>query len=83
MSFYLWEEAPDFNLLATDGRHYSLSDFTNDCLVVFSPATIALCKKLHGITRKTVEKFQNAALTLLPSTPTVLTPMKRTPMKIW
>jgi peroxiredoxin len=61
MSFTLplGSKAPDFNLLATDGRHYSLSDFTNDCLVVFFTCNhCPYVKNSDEITRKTVEKFQ-------------------------
>jgi peroxiredoxin len=53
------EKAPDFNLTATDGKKYSLSDFEEfNLLVVFF--TCNHCPYVIGsdeVTRKTVEKF--------------------------
>jgi peroxiredoxin len=52
------EKAPNFNLPATDGKHYQLSDFQSKILVVFF--TCNHCPYVIGsdeITRKTVEKF--------------------------
>jgi len=53
------ERAPDFNLPATDGKDYKLSDFNaSDVLVVFF--TCNHCPYVIGsdeVTRKTVEKF--------------------------
>lgn len=52
------EYAPKFNLLATDGKTYELSDFKNNVLVVFF--TCNHCPYVIGsdeVTRKTVEKF--------------------------
>lgn len=61
MSFTLsiGSKAPDFNLLATDGKQYSLQDFNTDYLVVFftcnhCPYVIAS----DETTRKTAEKYQ-------------------------
>lgn len=51
--------APDFNLPATDGNYYSLSDFTEDILVVFF--TCNHCPYVIGsdeVTRKTVQRFE-------------------------
>ena len=31
----LGSKAPDFKLLGTDGKYYSLQDFTSDYLVIF------------------------------------------------
>jgi peroxiredoxin len=53
------ESAPDFNLPATDGKNYRLSDFDDsDILVVFF--TCNHCPYVIGsdeVTRQTVEKF--------------------------
>jgi len=53
------ENAPDFNLPATDGKNYTLSDFNDfDVLVVFF--TCNHCPYVIGsdeVTRETVEKF--------------------------
>jgi peroxiredoxin len=52
------EKAPDFNLPATDGKSYQLSDFKEDILVVFF--TCNHCPYVIGSdeqTRKTVEKY--------------------------
>ena len=53
------EEAPDFDLPATDGKNYKLSDFDQDnVLVIFF--TCNHCPYVIGsdeVTRKTVEKF--------------------------
>lgn len=52
------EKAPNFNLPATDGKSYQLSDFQNKVLVVFF--TCNHCPYVIGsdeVTRKTVEKF--------------------------
>jgi peroxiredoxin len=51
--------APDFNLPATDGNSYSLSDFTDDILVVFF--TCNHCPYVIGsdeVTRRTVQRFE-------------------------
>lgn len=50
--------APDFNLPATDGKNYKLSDFKEDILVIFF--TCNHCPYVIGsdeVTRKTVEKY--------------------------
>ena len=53
------EKAPDFNLLATDGKHYSLEDFADaKALVVFF--TCNHCPFVQGsdeVTRETVLKY--------------------------
>ncbi|MCB2197035.1 MAG: thioredoxin family protein [Bacteroidetes bacterium] len=52
------EKAPGFNLPATDGKTYKLSDFNEDILVVFF--TCNHCPYVIGSdeqTRKTVEKY--------------------------
>ncbi|NLL43484.1 MAG: thioredoxin family protein [Firmicutes bacterium] len=55
----LGSKAPDFRLLATDGKHYSLSDFTSDYLVVFFTCNhCPYVKNSDEITRQTAEKFQ-------------------------
>lgn len=54
------ERAPDFNLPATDGENYKLSDFTDDTLVIFF--TCNHCPYVLGsdeITRKTAEKYKS------------------------
>ncbi len=54
------EKAPDFNLPATDGENYKLSDFTDDTLVIFF--TCNHCPYVLGsdeITRKTAEKYKS------------------------
>jgi peroxiredoxin len=54
------EKAPAFRLPATDGKIYSLTDFTSNYLVVFF--TCNHCPYVLGsdeITRKTVLKFRN------------------------
>jgi peroxiredoxin len=51
--------APDFKLPATDGNSYSLSDFTDDILVVFF--TCNHCPYVIGsdeVTRRTVQRFE-------------------------
>ncbi|MFP4621094.1 MAG: redoxin family protein, partial [Bacteroidales bacterium] len=53
------EKAPNFNLCATDGGNYTLSDFQSDVLVVFF--TCNHCPYVKGsdeVTRKTVEHFR-------------------------
>ncbi len=60
MSFTLQvgEKAPDFELPATDGKTYSLSDFDDETLVIFF--TCNHCPFVVGsdeVTRKTVERF--------------------------
>jgi peroxiredoxin len=53
------EKAPDFTLPATDGRSYSLSDFTDKYLVIFF--TCNHCPYVIGsdeVTRKTADKFK-------------------------
>ena len=60
MSFTLQigEKAPDFELPATDGKTYRLSDFKDETLVVFF--TCNHCPFVVGsdeVTRKTVERF--------------------------
>ena len=52
------DTAPDFNLPATDGHSYALSDFKEDFLVVFF--TCNHCPYVIGsdeVTRATAEKF--------------------------
>jgi len=52
------ETAPDFNLPATDGKNYKLSDFTEDTLVIFF--TCNHCPYVIGsdeVTRKTADKY--------------------------
>ncbi len=61
MSFTLQlnNKAPEFELPATDGNVYKLSDFTADTLVIFF--TCNHCPYVIGsdeLTRKTVEKFK-------------------------
>ena len=54
------DQAPDFNLPATDGKRYQLSDFNEKVLVVFF--TCNHCPYVIGsdeVTRKTVEKYQS------------------------
>ena len=54
----LGEKAPDFTLPATDGQTYSLSDLTDDTLVIFF--TCNHCPFVTGsdeVTRQTAEKF--------------------------
>ena len=51
------DKAPNFNLPATNGNHYNLSDFNEKLLVVFF--TFNHCPYVIGsdeVTRKTVEK---------------------------
>jgi peroxiredoxin len=60
MSFTLQvgEKAPDFELPATDGKTYRLSDFDDETLVIFF--TCNHCPFVVGsdeVTRKTVERF--------------------------
>ena len=60
MSFtiQLGEKAPDFELPATDGKTYKLSDFSEETLVIFF--TCNHCPYVVGsdeVTRKTVEKY--------------------------
>jgi peroxiredoxin len=60
MSFTLpiGQQAPDFNLPATDGKTCQLSDFKEDILVIFF--TCNHCPYVIGsdeVTRKTVEKY--------------------------
>lgn len=60
MSFtiQLGEKAPEFELPATDGKTYKLSDFSEETLVVFF--TCNHCPYVVGsdeVTRKTVEKY--------------------------
>ena len=52
------DKAPNFNLPATNGNHYNLSDFNEKLLVVFF--TCNHCPYVIGsdeVTRKTVEKY--------------------------
>lgn len=52
------EKAPDFNLAATDGNTYQLSDFDGDVLVIFF--TCNHCPYVKGsdeVTRRTAEQF--------------------------
>ncbi|HPQ35479.1 MAG TPA: redoxin family protein, partial [Tenuifilaceae bacterium] len=52
------EKAPDFNLPATNGKSYKLTDFNEKVLVVFF--TCNHCPYVIGsdeVTRKTVEKY--------------------------
>ncbi|MFP4024490.1 MAG: thioredoxin family protein [Thiohalospira sp.] len=52
------EKAPDFNLPATNGKNYKLSDFNEDTLVIFFSCNH--CPYVIGsdeVTRKTVEKY--------------------------
>jgi len=61
MSFTLkiGEKAPSFELSATDGKTYKLSDFSEETLVVFF--TCNHCPYVVGsdeVTRKTVEKYE-------------------------
>jgi peroxiredoxin len=54
------DKAPDFNLPATNGKTYRLSDFKNKYLVVFF--TCNHCPYVKGsdeVTRQTVEKFSS------------------------
>ena len=59
-------KAPAFTLPATDGRSYSLSDFTSKYVVVFF--TCNHCPYVTGsdeITRKTAEKFAGKGVTFV------------------
>ncbi|MBI9055074.1 MAG: thioredoxin family protein [Bacteroidales bacterium] len=52
------EQAPEFNLTATEGKPYNISDFNTELLVVFF--TCNHCPYVIGsdeVTRKTVEKY--------------------------
>lgn len=65
MSFTLQigEKAPDFELPATDGKTYRLSDFDDETLVVFF--TCNHCPFVVGsdeVTRKTVERYTPKAV---------------------
>ncbi len=65
MSFTLQvgEKAPDFELPATDGKTYRLSDFKDETLVVFF--TCNHCPFVVGsdeVTRKTVERYTPKAV---------------------
>ena len=54
------EKAPEFNLPATNGKNYKLSDFTEDTTVIFF--TCNHCPYVLGsdeITRKTAEKYKS------------------------
>ncbi|HKL08858.1 MAG TPA: thioredoxin family protein [Bacteroidales bacterium] len=54
------EKAPEFNLPATNGKNYKLSDFTEDTIVIFF--TCNHCPYVLGsdeITRKTAEKYKS------------------------
>lgn len=63
----LGDRAPDFNLPATDGKTYSLSDFdTADYLVVFF--TCNHCPAVKGsdeVTRATAEKYASKGVTFV------------------
>ena len=59
-------KAPDFKLLATDGKQYSLQDFTSDYLVIFF--TCNHCPYVQNsdeVTRRTVEKFQDQGVSFV------------------
>ena len=52
------EKAPEFELPATDGQKYKLSDFESELLVVFFTCNhCPYVKNSDKITRKTVEKY--------------------------
>ncbi len=61
------DRAPDFKLPATDGKTYSLADFTQSrVLVIFF--TCNHCPFVTGsdeVTRKTVEKFNNRSVAFI------------------
>lgn len=60
------EKAPDFELPATDGKTYKLSDFTDPYLVVFF--TCNHCPYVIGsdeVTRKSAEKFADKGVRLV------------------
>lgn len=61
------QEAPDFKLLATDGKHYELKDFTDsDILVIFF--TCNHCPYVIGsdeVTRKSVEKYRGKSISFV------------------
>lgn len=62
----LGSKAPDFQLLATDGKTYGLADFTSKYLVVFF--TCNHCPYVMNsdeITRQTVEKFQKQGVSFV------------------
>jgi peroxiredoxin len=63
----LGDKAPDFSLPATDGKTYSLSDFSDsDYLVVFF--TCNHCPAVKGsdeVTRKTAEKYADKGVTFV------------------
>lgn len=52
------EKAPDFNLTATDGNQYKLSDFKEEVLVIFFTCNhCPYVKSSDETTRETAEKF--------------------------
>ncbi len=54
------EQAPNFNLLATDGKNYSLTDFNADYLVVFFTCNhCPFVVNSDEITRETALRFRN------------------------
>lgn len=68
MSFTLsiGSKAPDFKLLGTDGKYYSLQDFTSDYLVIFFTCNhCPYVQNSNEVTRKTAEKFQPKGVTFV------------------
>jgi len=60
------EKAPNFNLPATDGRNYKMTDFNENFLVVFF--TCNHCPYVIGsdeVTRKTVERFKDKSVAFI------------------
>ena len=68
MSFTLsiGSKAPDFKLLGTDGKYYSLQDFTSDYLVIFFTCNhCPYVQNSNEVTRKTAEEFQPKGVTFV------------------
>ena len=61
----LGSKAPNFSLLATDGKYYSLGDITSDYLVIFFTCNhCPYVQNSEEVTRRTVEKFQKNGVTI-------------------
>ena len=62
----LGSKAPDFRLLASDGKFYSLGDVSSDYLVIFF--TCIHCPYVQNsdeVTRRSVENFQKHCVTFV------------------